>query len=212
MPRKSLRQAILGDVEYALEILLMLRAGRRNLVERILDKHKHLEAIEDDCREMFVIADLLRKAGQESAVDDFLDDYLLNTQMGLMKSLLKLAVHASQKYYLSNWVAIPRSQEQHSLLTVCTPDMRMINYVVGIRGSCPDCVCFKGCMIYRLQEQLLKSKESIVNTVTDEDDDDDAKARAEDLRVGKEKRDYLRAMELSVLEIIVNRKEEDKLS
>ncbi|KAJ8100186.1 hypothetical protein POJ06DRAFT_251998, partial [Lipomyces tetrasporus] len=65
---------------------------------------------------MFVIADLLRKAGQESAVDDFLDDYLSKTQMDLMKSLLKLAVHASQKYYLSDWVAIPRSQEQLSLL------------------------------------------------------------------------------------------------
>ncbi|KAK9250795.1 hypothetical protein V1507DRAFT_482809 [Lipomyces tetrasporus] len=184
----------LGDVEYAIEILLMLRAGRRNLVERILDKHKHL------------------KPGQESAVDDFLDDYLSKTQMDLMKSLLKLAVHASQKYYLSDWVAIPRSQEQLSLLTVCTPDMRMINYVVGIPGSCPDCVCFKGCMIYRHQEQLLKSNESIVNTVTDEDDDDDAKARAEDLRVGKDKRDLLRTMELSVLEVIVNREEEDKLS
>ncbi|KAJ8100185.1 hypothetical protein POJ06DRAFT_267776 [Lipomyces tetrasporus] len=59
---------------------------------------------------------------------------------------------------------------------------------------------------------LTNGPESIVNTVTDEDDDDDAKARAEDLRVGKDKRDLLRTMELSVLEVIVNREEEDKLS
>ncbi|KAK9311617.1 hypothetical protein V1524DRAFT_24399 [Lipomyces starkeyi] len=116
MPRKSLRQTILGDVKYALEKLLMLRAEHRQLVEGILDKHMHLEAIEEECREMFVIADLVRGAGQESAVDDFLDDYLSNTQMELRKSLLKLAVHASQKYYLSDRIMIPRSQEQFWLL------------------------------------------------------------------------------------------------
>ncbi|KAK9312226.1 hypothetical protein V1522DRAFT_253722 [Lipomyces starkeyi] len=73
MPRKSLRQTILGDVEHALEKLLMLRAERRKLVEGVvLDKHQHLEVIEEDRRENFVIADLLREVGQESA-DDFLD-------------------------------------------------------------------------------------------------------------------------------------------
>ncbi|KAK9427086.1 hypothetical protein V1505DRAFT_359141 [Lipomyces doorenjongii] len=61
----------------------------RKLVDGILDEHKHLEAIEKDCRELFVIADLLREAGQETAVDDFLHDYLSNTEMDLMKSLLK---------------------------------------------------------------------------------------------------------------------------
>ncbi|KAK9350480.1 hypothetical protein V1523DRAFT_339050, partial [Lipomyces doorenjongii] len=116
MPRKPLRQMILGDVEYALEQLLMLRAERRKLVDGILDEHKHLEAIEEDCRELFAIADLLREAEQETAVDDFLDDYLSNTEMDLMKSLFKLAVHASQKYYLSDRVMIPRSKEQFSLL------------------------------------------------------------------------------------------------
>ncbi|KAK9239512.1 hypothetical protein V1525DRAFT_424681 [Lipomyces kononenkoae] len=189
MPRKSLRETILGDLEYVLEKLLMLRAEHRNSVERILDKRIHLEAIEEECREIFVIADMLREAGQDT-VDDFLDDYLSNTQMDLMKSLLKLAVHASQKYYLSDRVTIPRSQEQFWLLMG-----QIIDYVVGIPGSRPDCVCFKSCMIYRHQEQLLKANGECMNggSVTDEDDvDDDAKSRAEDLRVGKERRDFLR--------------------
>ncbi|KAK9338098.1 hypothetical protein V1521DRAFT_447132 [Lipomyces starkeyi] len=47
------------------------------------------------------------------------------------------------------------------------------------------------------------------DTVTDDDDDDDAKARAEDLRVGKEKRDVLRdsLRSLPALAIIVCREE-----
>ncbi|KAK9481771.1 hypothetical protein V1527DRAFT_455681 [Lipomyces starkeyi] len=65
MPRESLRQKILGDAEYALEKLLMLRAERRELVEGVQAPASG--------REMFVIADLLGEAGQESAVDDFLD-------------------------------------------------------------------------------------------------------------------------------------------
>ncbi|KAK9327355.1 hypothetical protein V1520DRAFT_349030, partial [Lipomyces starkeyi] len=82
--------------------------GGLKLIEGILDTLKHLE------KKYFVIAYLLRESRQESAVDDFLVDYLSNTQMDLMKSLLKLAVHASQKYYLSDRVTIPLGRKSET--------------------------------------------------------------------------------------------------
>ncbi|KAK9358034.1 hypothetical protein V1504DRAFT_436162 [Lipomyces starkeyi] len=67
------------------------------------DKHQYLEdntGTEEECREMSITVDWLLESGQESAANDFLNAYFSTTEMDLRKSLLKLAVHASQKYYL----------------------------------------------------------------------------------------------------------------